>query len=82
MDLSIRWLKEFVDIDYQPKEYAERLTMTGSKVESFTKEGEEISKVVIGKVNSIEKHPDADKLVVCQIDVGYDVLFSTKVLLI
>ena len=74
MDLSIRWLKEFVDIDYQPKEYAERLTMTGSKVEGFTKEGEEISKVVIGKVNSIEKHPDADKLVVCQIDVGYDVL--------
>ena len=74
MDLSIRWLKEFVDIDYQPKEYAERLTMTGSKVEGFTKEGEEISKVVIGKVNSIEKHPDADKLVVCQIDVGYDLL--------
>lgn len=74
MDLSIRWLKEFVDIDYQPKEFAERLTMTGSKVEGFTKEGEEISKVVIGKVKSIEKHPDADKLVVCQIDVGYDVL--------
>ena len=74
MNLSIRWLKEFVDIDYQPKEFAERLTMTGSKVEGFTKEGEEISKVVIGKVKSIEKHPDADKLVVCQIDVGYDVL--------
>lgn len=74
MDLSIRWLKEFVDIDYQPKEFAERLTMTGSKVEGFTKEGEEISKVVIGKVKSIEKHPDADKLFVCQIDVGYDVL--------
>ncbi len=74
MDLSIRWLKEFVDVDYQPKEFAERLTMTGSKVEGYSKEGEEISKVVIGKVNSIEKHPDADKLVVCQIDVGEQVL--------
>ncbi len=74
MDLSIRWLKEFVDIDYQPRDFAERLTMTGSKVECFSKESEEISKVVIGKVNSIEKHPDADKLVVCQIDIGEQVL--------
>ncbi len=74
MDLSIKWLKEFVDIDYQPKEFAERLTMSGSKVELTRKEGEDISGVVIGKVLSIEKHPDADKLVVCQIDIGSETL--------
>ncbi len=74
MDLSIRWLKEFVDIDYDAKDFAERLTMTGSKVEGYSKESEEISGVVIGKVNSIEKHPDADKLVITQIDIGDKVL--------
>ena len=74
MDLSIRWLKEFVDIDYNAKDFAERLTMTGSKVEGYTKESSEISGVVIGKVNSIEKHPDADKLVIIQIDIGDKVI--------
>ena len=70
MDLSIKWLKEFVDLDYQPREFAERMTMTGSKVEGWHQENEDVTGVVIGKVLSIEKHPDADKLVVCQIDIG------------
>ena len=70
MDLSIRWLKEYVDLGYQPKEFAERMTMTGSKVEGWRKEHEEITGVVIGKILSLQKHPDADKLVICQVDVG------------
>lgn len=74
MDLSIKWLKEFVDIDYKPREFAEALTMSGSKVEGYRKEGEDISGVVIGKINSIEKHPNAEKLVICQVDVGDKVL--------
>ena len=67
MDLSIKWLKEFVDIDYKPREFAEALTMSGSKVEGYRKEGEDISGVVIGKINSIEKHPNAEKLVISQV---------------
>ncbi len=74
MDLSIKWLKEFVDIDYQPRSFAEALTMSGSKVEGYTTEGAEISGVVIGKINSIDKHPNAEKLVICQVDIGDKVL--------
>ena len=71
MDLSLNWLKEFVDIECNdPREFSERMTMSGSKVEGYTLTAEEISNVVVGKVLEIERHPDADKLVVCQIDVG------------
>ncbi len=71
MDLSLNWLKEFVDTGCSdPREFSERMTMSGSKVEGYTLTAEEISNVVVGKVLEIEKHPDADKLVVCQINVG------------
>ena len=70
MNLSMNWLKEFVDIDVSPKEFSDRMTMSGSKVEKYEIEGEKISRVVVGKVLSIEKHPNADKLVVCMVDVG------------
>lgn len=70
MNLSMKWLSDYMDIDVPPREFAEAMTMSGSKVEGYEIEGSEISKIVTGKVLSIEKHPDADKLVVCQVDVG------------
>ncbi len=70
MQLSMKWLKDYVDIDIAPKEFAEDMTMSGSKVETFEEIGGEITGVVVGKILSIERHPDADKLVVCSIDVG------------
>ena len=70
MNLSMRWLQDYVKIDVPMREYAEAMTMSGSKVEGYETEGEEITNVVVGKVLSIEKHPDADKLVICQVDVG------------
>ena len=70
MNLSMNWLKDFVDIDVPPKEFADRMTMSGSKVEKYEIEGEKINRVVVGKVLSIEKHPNADKLVVCMVNVG------------
>ncbi len=72
MNLSMKWLKDFVDPDCSPREYAEGMTMSGSKVEGYTQEGSEISNVVVGQVLSVERHPDADKLVVCQVNVGKD----------
>ena len=66
----MKWLKDFVDLDVSPKEFAEKMTMSGSKVEKYEIEGENLNRVVVGKVVSIEKHPDADKLVVCMVDVG------------
>ncbi len=71
MNLSLRWLKEFVDIgDIAPRDFSEAMTMSGSKVELFEIEGGQIDNIVVGKILSVEKHPDADKLVVCQVDVG------------
>jgi len=72
MKLSKKWLNDYVPCDKENRDFFEALTMSGSKVESWEVEGEEISNVVIGKILKIEKHPDADKLVVCQLDVAKD----------
>ncbi len=72
MKLSMKWLSDFTKVDpkLSLRDYSEALTMSGSKVEGYEKEGEEISNVVVGKVLSMSDHPDSDHLVVCQIDVG------------
>ena len=70
MNLSMKWLKEFVDINADPHAFSEAITMSGSKVEGYEIEGADVSNIVVGKVLSIDKHPDADKLVVCSIDVA------------
>ena len=70
MNLSMKWLSDYVDIKVAPKEYAEALTLSGSKVEGFENIGESIINVVAGKILKTEKHPDADKLVICKLDVG------------
>lgn len=70
MNLSMRWLNDYVDIKMEPREFSEAMTMSGSKVEGYRNEGDEIQKVVVGKILSVEKHPNADKLVVCSVDVG------------
>ncbi len=70
MNLSMRWLKEFVDLDVPTRQYAADMTMSGSKVEGYAVEGSEITNVVVGKCLSVEKHPNADTLVICKIDVG------------
>lgn len=72
MNLSMKWLNEYTKAEMPPKEFAEAMTMSGSKVEGYEIEGEKIKNVVVGKILSIEKHPDADKLVVCQVDVAED----------
>ncbi len=70
MKTPLNWLKEYVDIDCSPREYAEVLTHTGTKVEGYEILGEGISKVVVGKVLAMERHPDSDHLWICQVDVG------------
>ena len=70
MLLSMNWLSDYVDIDVTPKEFSDRMTDTGSKVEGFECLGEAIKNVVVGKILSIERHPDSDHLQICQIDEG------------
>ncbi len=70
MKLSRKWLSEFTDIKASDKEYADAMTLSGSKVEAIDIPGSEISKVVVGKVITIERHPDSDHLWICSVDVG------------
>jgi len=69
MKASIEWLKEYADIDVEPKELGDILTMTGSKVETIDSAGNDIKNVVVGKILKIKKHPNADKLVVADVDI-------------
>ena len=72
MNLSTNWLNDYVKINTDPKTFSEKMTMSGSKVEVYDNYKDHISNVVVGKILKIEKHPDAEKLVVCQIDAGVD----------
>lgn len=74
MDISINWLKEYAPFDCDMRTFAEYMTMSGSKVEVYSSEKDNIKNVVVGKVLSLEKHPDADKLTICNIDVGTEQL--------
>lgn len=70
MNLPMSWLKDFVDIDCNVNEFSDAMTLSGSKVECIKNKGNEIDKVVVSKVLEIEKHPDADKLLVVKADIG------------
>ena len=71
MNLSMKWLKEFVTLDDMPmRSFTEAMTMSGSKVEGYEVEGSEISNVVVARVESMERHPDSDHLWICQVNVG------------
>ena len=70
MNLSRKWLNEFVKVDAPDKEFAEAMTLSGSKVEGTADLGAEIDRVVVGRVLSMERHPDSDHMWICQLDVG------------
>lgn len=70
MLLPIKWLGKYVNIEISSKELADGLTYSGSHVESITRLDKEIKNVVVGRINEIEKHPNADKLFVCKVDLG------------
>lgn len=72
MNLSMKWLNDYVKADMPIKDYCHALTMAGQKVECYETEGAEISNVVVGKLISVVPHENSDHLVVCQVEVGKD----------
>ena len=74
MKASLEWLQEYSDIDVNCLELGDILTMTGSKVEEVIQTGTDIKNVVVGKILEIEKHPNADKIVITKVDVGNEVI--------
>ena len=73
MDLSRRWLMDYVDVnDINEKTFADDMTLSGSKVESWSTEGEELKNIVVGQILSLERHPDSDHMWICSVDAGDD----------
>src|SRR5690554_1919987 len=70
----LKWLKDYVEIEVSPKELADRMTMSGTKVEGIEEIGDEIKNVVVGKIIEIKQHPNADRLVVTKVDIGREML--------
>ena len=71
MDTPISWMKAYVpDLSCTPQEYADKMTLSGTNMESITYLDKNLEKIVVGKIEKIEKHPDAKKLVICQVNVG------------
>lgn len=70
MLVPLEWAKDYTNINTSTKELAKKMTMTGSKVEEIIELGQDIQKVLVGKIETIKAHPDADKLVICIVDIG------------
>ncbi len=75
MNSALSWIKAYVpELECTDQEYFDRMTLSGTKVEGFTRLDKNLEKIVVGRVEKIEKHPDADKLVICQVNVGKETL--------
>ena len=70
MKIPMKWLREYVDVNMAPQEYASRMIMTGTAVEGVDRTGEQFDGVVVGRVLTCEDHPNSDHLHVCTVDVG------------
>jgi len=74
MIVTYNWLKEFVDFDMDPQQLADRLTMAGLEVDGMVEIGAGLDSVIVARLNRVEPHPDADRLTVCQVDNGTEVV--------
>ena len=71
MNTSLSWIKAYVpDLDVTAQEYTDAMTLSGTKVENYEEMDADLDKIVVGQIDKIEKHPDADKLIVCQVNIG------------
>ncbi len=75
MNTSLSWIKAYVpELDVTAQEYMDAMTLSGTKVEGYVKQDADLEKIVVGQIEKIEKHPDADKLVICQVNVGTEAI--------
>lgn len=75
MNTAISWIKAYVpELDCTPQEYLDKLTMSGTKVETFECLDKNLEKIIVGQIKEIKPHPDADKLIVCQVDIGTETI--------
>lgn len=71
MNTALSWIKAYVpELNVTVQEYTDAMTLTGTKVEGYTALDKNLEKIVVGQITSIERHPDADKLIICQVNIG------------
>ncbi len=71
MNTPLSWIKAYVPgLNVTAQEYTDAMTLSGSKVEGYVELDKNLDKIVVGQILNIERHPDADKLVICQVNVG------------
>lgn len=75
MNTALSWIKAYVpDLTCEDQEYMDAMTLSGTKVEGYSRRDKNLEKIVVGRIEKIERHPDADKLIVCQVDIGSGVI--------
>ncbi len=75
MNTALSWIKAYVpDLDVTPQEYTDAMTLSGTKVEGYQCLDKNLEKIVVGQIKKIERHPDADKLIICQVDIGAETI--------
>lgn len=75
MNTALSWIKAYVpDLECTAQEYTDAMTLSGTKVEGYEKLDKNLEKIVVGQIKTIERHPDADKLIICQVDVGNEIV--------
>ena len=75
MNTALSWIKAYVPgLECTDQEYCDAMTLSGTKVEGFERRDKNLEKIIVGRILSIEKHPDAEKLIVCQIDTGAETI--------
>lgn len=75
MNTALSWIKAYVpDLECTDQEYRDAMTLSGTKVEGYERRDKNLEKIVVGQIMSIEKHPDADKLIVCQVNIGTETI--------
>lgn len=75
MNTALSWIKAYVpDLECTDQEYMDAMTLSGTKVEGYSRRDKNLEKIVVGQIERIERHPDADKLIVCQVNIGSEVI--------
>ena len=75
MNTALSWIKAYVpELDCTDQEYCDAMTLSGTKVEGYERLDKNLDKIVVGQIDKIERHPDADKLIVCQVNIGSEVI--------
>lgn len=75
MNTPLSWIKAYVpELECTDQEYMDAMTLSGTKCEGFERLDADLDKIVVGQIEKIEKHPDADKLVICQVNIGTETI--------